>query len=52
MLHLPPLSSVADPDTDPNPHVFGPIGSGSISQELWIRIQILLSLVKNSKKKP
>ncbi len=36
------LSSVADPDP-PNPHVFGPPGSGS-----WIRI--LLSSCKNIKK--
>ncbi len=26
------VSSVADPDSDPDPHVFGPPGSGFISQ--------------------
>jgi hypothetical protein len=47
-------SSVADPNPDPpDPHVFGPPGSGSTSQIririlLWIRI--LLSSCKNSKK--
>jgi hypothetical protein len=50
--------SVADPDrdSDPDPHVFGPPGSGSTSHRygsgsrilLWIRI--LLSSCKNSKK--
>jgi hypothetical protein len=40
---LPLVCSVADPD----PHVFGPPGSGSMSQ-VWIRI--LLSSCKNSKK--
>ncbi len=42
-------SSVADSD----PHVFGPPGSGSESTSqryLWIRLRILLSLSKNSKK--
>jgi hypothetical protein len=39
-------NSVADPD----PHVFGPPGSGSISAEAWIRIRVLLSSSKNSKK--
>jgi hypothetical protein len=48
------ISSVADPDPNPDspdPHVFGPhgSGSGSISQRVWIRI--LLSLSKFSKKK-
>jgi hypothetical protein len=42
--------SVADPD--PDPHVFGPPGSGSTSQ-IWIRIllwiRILPSACKNSK---
>ncbi len=33
-----------------NPHVFGPPASGSISQEVWIRIRILLSSSKNSNK--
>ncbi len=56
----PPPTSVADPYPNPDPHVFGPpgSGSGSISQKvwirigirIWIRIWILLSLSKNSKK--
>jgi hypothetical protein len=46
------LASVADPDPNPDPHVFGPpgSGSGSTSQRVWIRIRILLSSCKNSKK--
>ncbi len=44
------LPSVPDPNPDPpDPHVFGPPGSGSIS-ELWIRIRIFLSLSKYSEK--
>jgi hypothetical protein len=46
-----PFGSVADPDPNPDPpdpHVFGPPGSGSTSIEVWIRI--LLSSCKNSKK--
>jgi hypothetical protein len=53
-------TSVANPDPNPDPHVFGPPGSGSGStmQEVWIRIRILLwirirfllSSCKNSKK--
>ncbi len=49
-----------DPNPDPDPPVFGPPGSGSgfTSQRygsgsgvlLWIRIRILLSSCKNSKK--
>ncbi len=39
-------SSVADPNPDPDPHVFGPLGSGSISQ----RIRILLLSCKYIKK--
>jgi hypothetical protein len=45
--------SVADPNPDPDPpdpHVFGPPGSGSISQRSRIRIGILLSLSKFTKK--
>ncbi len=47
------ITSVADPNPDPsNPYVFGPPGSGSISQQvqygIWIRI--LLSSSKNRKK--
>jgi hypothetical protein len=45
-------TSVADPDPNPDPsdlYVFGPPGSGSISQiEVWIRI--LLSPSKNCKR--
>jgi hypothetical protein len=46
------VSSVADPDPNPDPHVFGPPGSGSIYSDVWIRIgiRILLSSYKNSKK--
>ncbi len=43
------LISVADPNPDlPDPHVFGPPGSGSGStrQRVWIRIRILLSSCK------
>ena len=45
-------SSVADPNPDPSdPNVFGPPGSRSGSDSLvWIRIWILLSPIKNSKK--
>jgi hypothetical protein len=33
---------VGNPEPDPDPHVFGPSGSGFISQRyLWIRIRIL-----------
>jgi hypothetical protein len=46
-------SSVADPDP-PDPHIFGPPGSGwiRIQSEVWIRIRIwiLLSPSKKSKK--
>jgi hypothetical protein len=47
---------LADPDPNPDPdpsdpRVFGPPGSGSISQRwIWIRIWILLTLSKNSNK--
>jgi hypothetical protein len=42
-------SGVADPDPS-DPYVFGPPVSGSVSQELRIRIRLLLSSNKNSKK--
>jgi hypothetical protein len=41
-----PCASVADPD----PYVFGPPGSGSVSQDVQIWIQILLLSSKNSEK--
>jgi hypothetical protein len=47
------LTSVADPDTNPEPpdlRVFGPPGSGSINQRYGSGCWILLSLRKNSKK--
>ncbi len=51
------LSSVADPDPNPDPpdpHVFGPpgseFGSGSTGSTCFWASRILLSLCKNSKK--